>query len=334
MLEELDYAEFLEQKFDALIDARSPLEYSHSHLNKALNFYALNSEEHQEIGILYKHNQAKAKAKGAEYICANMAKHIPLFTDKFRIGAKIGIYCARGGLRSKSMAVILSELGYRVVRLRGGFKAYRAYLNDFFSKPLQCELLVLCGNTACGKTELLELLGHSINLEKMANHLGSSFGDILGKQPSQKAFDEALFYSMQTKLAFIESESRKIGKITLPLKLYEAMQKGFKIHCFASQEKRIERIEKLYKIKMNEVNFYSSLRKISPYISLNLRLDLEDAFKREQWKRLIAMLLAYYDKSYKKSSQIHYELFTDNLLKAKEELMALYEERFKVLKQF
>ncbi|MBS4240455.1 tRNA 2-selenouridine(34) synthase MnmH [Campylobacter vulpis] len=334
MLEELDYAEFLKQKFDALIDARSPLEYSHSHLKNALNFYALNSEEHQEIGTLYKKNQAKAKARGAEYICANMARHIPIFTHQFRIGAKVGIYCARGGLRSKSMAVILSELGYRVVRLRGGFKAYRAYLNDFFSKPLQCELLVLCGHTGCGKTELLELLEHSINLEKMANHLGSSFGDILGKQPSQKAFDEALFHSMQTKLAFVEGESRKIGSITLPLKFYEAMQKGFKIHCFASLEKRIERIERLYKAKMNAVNFYTSLRKISPYISLNLRLDLENAFKKEQWQKLIAMLLEYYDKSYKKSSQIHYELLTDDLLRAKKELMALYEERLKVLKQF
>lgn len=333
MLEELDYAEFLGQKFDALIDARSPLEYSHSHLKNSLNFYALNSEEHQEIGTLYKHNQAKAKARGAEYICANMAKHIPLFTDQFRIGAKVGIYCARGGLRSKSMAVILSELGYRVVRLRGGFKAYRAYLNDFFIKPLPCELLILCGHTGCGKTELLDLLENSINLEKMANHLGSSFGDILGEQPSQKAFDEALFHSMQTKLAFIEGESRKIGSITLPLKLYKAMQEGFKIHCFASLEKRIERIERLYKAKMSEANFYSSLRKISPYISLNLRLDLEDAFKKEQWQKLIAMLLAYYDKSYKKSPKIHYELLTDDILKAKWELKALYEERLKALKQ-
>ena len=332
MLEELDYEEFLKQKFDALIDARSPLEFSHSHLKNALNFYALNNEEHQEVGTLYKKNQAQSKAKGAQYICANMARHIPLFTSEFRIGAKVGIYCARGGLRSKSIAVILSELGYRVTRLKGGFKAYRAYLNEFFAKPPNCKLLVLCGNTGCGKTELLELLKPSINLEKMANHLGSSFGDILGEQPSQKTFDEALFHSMQTKLAFIESESRKIGTVTLPLKLYEALQNGFKIHCFASKEKRIERIEKLYKSKMNEENFYRSLTKISPYISLNLRLDLEEAFKKEQWQRLISMLLDYYDKTYKRSLQIDYELLTDDILRAKEELMALYEEKLKALK--
>ena len=83
---------------------------------------------------------------------------------------------------------------------------------------------------------------------------------------------------------------------------------------------------------MNEENFYRSLTKISPYISLNLRLDLEEAFKKEQWQRLISMLLDYYDKTYKRSSQVDYELLTDDILRAKEELMALYEEKFKALK--
>ncbi len=31
----------------------------------------------------------------------------------------------------------------------------------------------------------------------MANHLGSSFGDILGKQPTQKAFEAELFHNIQ-----------------------------------------------------------------------------------------------------------------------------------------
>lgn len=234
MLNEVDFAEFQKENFSLLIDARSPREFLHSHLIGALNFYALNDEEYQEIGTIYKKNQALAKARGASYICQNMSKHILELAHKFRIGDKIGIYCSRGGLRSKSIAVILSELGYRVVRLKGGFKAYRSFLAHYFDNEINLDFFALCGNTGCGKTELLELLPHHLNLEKMANHLGSSFGDILGKQPTQKAFEANLFYTLNSlkDFIFIESESRKIGEIVLPLKLYEKMQKALKFIVF------------------------------------------------------------------------------------------------------
>ncbi|EPW5184521.1 rhodanese-like domain-containing protein, partial [Campylobacter jejuni] len=169
MLNEVDFAEFQKENFSLLIDARSPREFLHSHLIGALNFYALNDEEYQEIGTIYKKNQALAKARGASYICQNMSKHILELAHKFRIGDKIGIYCSRGGLRSKSIAVILSELGYRVVRLKGGFKAYRSFLAHYFDNEINLDFFALCGNTGCGKTELLELLPHHLNLEKMAN---------------------------------------------------------------------------------------------------------------------------------------------------------------------
>lgn len=147
MLNEVDFAEFQKENFSLLIDARSPREFLHSHLIGALNFYALNDEEYQEIGTIYKKNQALAKARGASYICQNMSKHILELAHKFRIGDKIGIYCSRGGLRSKSIAVILSELGYRVVRLKGGFKAYRSFLAHYFDNEINLDFFALCGNT-------------------------------------------------------------------------------------------------------------------------------------------------------------------------------------------
>ncbi len=54
MLNEVDFAEFQKENFSLLIDARSPREFLHSHLIGALNFYALNDEEYQEIGTIYK----------------------------------------------------------------------------------------------------------------------------------------------------------------------------------------------------------------------------------------------------------------------------------------
>jgi tRNA 2-selenouridine synthase len=35
------------------------------------------------------------------------------------------VFCARGGMRSQSIALILKLLGFKVKRLIGGFKAYK-----------------------------------------------------------------------------------------------------------------------------------------------------------------------------------------------------------------
>lgn len=330
MLNEVEFLEFQKENFSLLVDARSPKEFLHSHLIGALNFYALSDKEHEEIGTIYKKNQAEAKAKGASYICQNMSKHILDITQRIRIGEKIGIYCSRGGLRSKSIAVILSELGYRVVRLKGGFKAYRSFLMQYFENESNLIFFALCGNTGCGKTELLELLPHKLNLEKMANHLGSSFGDILGVQPTQKAFEAELFHVLNDlkDFVFIESESRKIGEIILPLKLYESMQKAVKIHCFCSLENRIKRIQKIYQEKMTPLKFQECLAKISPYISVNFRQDLLKSYEKEEWQRLIILLLKYYDKTYKKPKRIDFELNTDDILRAKNELLGYLKQKF------
>lgn len=326
MFQEFEFQEFDKQNFDCLIDARSPREFKYSHISQAKNFYALNDNEFEEIGILYSKNQSLAKIKGASYICNNMAKHILELYKEFPLKSLIGIYCSRGGMRSKSVGIILSELGYRVIRLKGGYKAYRAYLNDYFSKQLNFKLLALCGNTGSGKTELLELLPQSINLEKLANHLGSAFGSILGDQPNQKFFETKLFENFKNikTLAFIELESRRIGDIVLPLNLYEAMQNSFKIYCFCSLENRILRIEKFYKTKITPLKFKKAVEKITPYISTNFRLDLLNSYNRGDLRRVITMLLQYYDKVYKKPKNIDFVLNTDDIMQAKENLLNLF----------
>lgn len=187
------------------------------------------------------------------------------------------------------------------MRLKGGFKAYRSFLTHYFDNEINLDFFALCGNTGCGKTELLELLPHHLNLEKMSNHLGSSFGDILGKQTMQKAFEAEFFHNIQNleNFTFTESENCKIGDIILSLKFYEKMQKAFKIYCFCSLENRVKRIQKIYQEKMTPLKFQQCVQKISPYISLNLRQDLLQSYERKEWQKLIVMLLEYYDKTYK-----------------------------------
>ncbi len=60
--------------------------------------------------------------------------------------------------------------------------------------------------------------------------------------------------------------------------------------------------------------------KISPYISLNLRQDLLQSYERKEWQKLIVMLLSIMIKLIK-PDKIDLELNTDDILKAKEELL-------------
>ena len=47
------------------------------------------------------------------------------FADKPRDWAPL-IYCWRGGKRSRSLTLVLREIGFKAVQLEGGYKAYRA----------------------------------------------------------------------------------------------------------------------------------------------------------------------------------------------------------------
>lgn len=326
MIRELDFEDFLKLDLDLLIDARSFKEYSHSKISKALNLPSLKDEEHEEIGLIYKKDKQKARIRAASYICKNMQAHLAFLDKNYKLNAKIGLYCARGGKRSLAQALILDQIGYKIFLLKGGFKAYRKYINAYFQKEIKLFLINLCGKTGVGKSDLLATLSPKIELEKLANHYGSSFGSILGPQPSQKLFEDSLFFSLESlkteKLAFIEAESAKIGKLLVPKPLIKAMQGGFHIWCECEFELRVQRIARLYK-DVDEEFFLKAMSKISPFISIKNANAAKTAFLQNNLYECISILLEYYDKSYKAPVKIDACINTNDIAKAKQDLQAL-----------
>lgn len=213
--------------FDSIIDARSEDEFALDHLPLAVNWPTLNNQERQLIGTMYvQHSQFEAKKRGAALAARNIAAHIERELPDTPRDWKPLAYCWRGGKRSGSLALILDQIGFRVTLLEGGYKAFRAAMvADIPKLVAPLEMRVICGTTGTGKTRLLHALAAQgaqvLDLEGLANHRSSVLGAIPGvPQPSQKRFDTLVWDALRkldpARPVFIESESKKVGNVSVP----------------------------------------------------------------------------------------------------------------------
>lgn len=226
----------LEGRYALVIDARSQREYAEDHLPCAVNLPVVDNDEYAEVGTTHKSDKHRAYLIGVSYAMKNMSRAIDELVATQPKDARMLVYCFRGGKRSKLWFDALSTIGFKVDRLPGGWKAYRAWVRDQLDTlPAKFRYHVLCGPTGCGKTRLLSALeaagAQVLDLEGLAQHRGSLIGDIPGiAQPSQKWFDSVLVDKLRRfdpkQPVWVESESKKIGAIQLPGALLEAMHAG------------------------------------------------------------------------------------------------------------
>lgn len=221
--------------FDTVIDARSEDEFAEDHLPGAVNWPTLNNAERILIGTLYKQvNQFEAKKRGAALAARNIAAHIEReVIDKPRDWKPLA-YCWRGGKRSGSLSLILDQIGFRVTLVEGGYKAFRAaMLQDIPNHVARLNFRVVCGTTGSGKTRLLHALAAQgaqvLDLEGLARHRSSVLGAIPGTpQPTQKHFDMLIWDALRrldnTRPVYVESESKKVGNVSIPTALVERMR--------------------------------------------------------------------------------------------------------------
>jgi tRNA 2-selenouridine synthase len=235
----LDATQVLAQlaSFDTIIDARSESEFALDHLPQAVNWPTLSDEERILVGTMYVQvNQFEAKKRGAALAARNIARHIERdVIDKPKDWKPLA-YCWRGGKRSGSLSLVLDQIGFRVTLVEGGYKAFRAaMLLDMDRRVEQLRFQVVCGTTGSGKTRLLQALAGQgaqvVDLEALANHRSSVLGSIPGlAQPSQKRFDTLVWDALRgldpTRPVYIESESKKVGNVSLPTSLVAAMRQS------------------------------------------------------------------------------------------------------------
>ena len=237
-------------RFDCIIDARSPAEYALDHIPGAINCPVLNNEERATVGTLYKQESPfAAKKLGAALVAKNIANHLQEhFIHQPREWRPL-VYCWRGGERSGAFAHILQRIGWKAQQLQGGYQGYRRQVIADLERwaPL-AKFTVICGMTGSGKTRLLQALhGQTqvLDLEDLAAHRGSVLGGLPNEaQPSQKMFESRLWNALRQfkfdQTIYVESESKKVGCLHIPDALMDQIRQGDCVEIKADRSVRVD----------------------------------------------------------------------------------------------
>jgi tRNA 2-selenouridine synthase len=144
-------------RFDMIIDVRSPAEFAEDHVPGAANLPVLDNDERALIGTTYvQESRFLARRMGAALVARNVARHLDTALKDAPPTFRPLIYCWRGGQRSNAMALILAQVGWRTTVLQGGYKTYRRNVQRrLYDEALGFRLILLDGNTGCGKTDIL-----------------------------------------------------------------------------------------------------------------------------------------------------------------------------------
>lgn len=273
--------------FDTVIDVRSPSEFAEDHVPGAINLPVLDDDERAKIGTIYVQESAfLARKLGAALVARNAARHIEGPLAQHDGSWRPLVYCWRGGQRSNSFASILSQIGWRVEVLQGGYQSYRRLVKDaLYDRPFPCRVVLLDGFTGTAKTDLLQVAARHgaqvLDLEGLANHRGSLFG-AMGEQPAQKGFESALAEVVggldPARPVLIEAESSKVGERVVPPMLWKAMQSAPRLTVEAPRDVRAGYLARAY------ADIVSDPGRLDRILASLTRLQGHE--RVEQWRRM------------------------------------------------
>ncbi|MCC7011640.1 MAG: tRNA 2-selenouridine(34) synthase MnmH [Planctomycetes bacterium] len=281
----VDAASVLAQRDAVLLDLRAPAEFEQDHLALARNVPLFDDLQRALIGTLYnKSSPDVAFEEGRRVVhgrVASLVREIAAVSGRRApegdLGALVdeltrgGIHameqrmtaepvrelapgavilcCHRGGLRSRSVAALLTGLGFAdVAVVAGGYKSCRRAVLERLERWSAPPSFVLRGLTGVGKSLVLRELEAlrprwTIDLEDLAQHRSSILG-MVGLAPvSQKLFETRLSERIARGfdgVVVLEGESRKVGDVIVGSSVWRALEAGTSLELVAGIERRVD----------------------------------------------------------------------------------------------
>ncbi|MBD1398601.1 tRNA 2-selenouridine(34) synthase MnmH [Pontibacter sp. JH31] len=305
MINNITIEEFLQKaKQLPVLDARAPKEYAIGHIPQALSFPIFSDEERARIGTAYKQQgHDPAVLIGLDLFGPQMSGFVRE-AEKLVPNKELLVHCWRGGMRSSAMAWLLDFAGFEVYLLRGGYKAYRHFMQEQFDKPRP--LLILSGFTGSGKTDLLPYLQQQgqqcIDLEGIASHKGSSFGSIgMEPQPSTEHFENLLGMELlkleEHEPLWLEDESISIGRVQMPKPLFDRMQASTSIVLEVPKQLRIQKLAEEY-CRTDPAILEAAILRIKKRLGGLATKEALEAIAAGDMEKMVDIALTYYDKAY------------------------------------
>ena len=295
-----------------IVDVRSESEYEQSHIPGAVNIPILEDKQRESVGTIYKNfgrdDAIEEGIKSVQGKLDDLYLRFKTITNK----GNVVIYCARGGMRSNSVYSFLVSFGLEnIFLLDGGYKSYRNHILENFKDLYEgIHLITLHGHTGTGKTIILrELEKHGcgvVDLEYLARNAGSVFGTVPynEKMPTQKQFENDLFHCLLKvgNVAFIESESKRIGNIMLDNDFHDYIYRSEHVLVETSLENRIENVYEDYMKYKNDEKLVSALNKLRKRLSNETVDVMIKQVTASEYRTVIKDLIEkYYDALYQYS---------------------------------
>jgi tRNA 2-selenouridine synthase len=330
-----------------IFDVRSPGEYAHAHIPGAYSLPLFTDAERALVGTAYKQQSRQQAIKiGLDYFGPNMRNMVEeaekILSTKRAMYANTKnsnasntlqptanialVHCWRGGMRSAGVAWLLDLYGFKVYTLAGGYKAYRKWVREQFEKPYNFK--IIGGHTGSGKTPVIHQLKEKnknvVDLEALANHKGSAFGNV-GIQPTQEMFENLLAENLlkhksvvfskienqvDTLLAFdsttleglgealfLEDESQRIGNLQIPMPMWQNMRNSPIYFLDIPFEERLTYITQEYG-KLSKEQLVNATLRIQKRLG---GLETKNAINfllEDNFRECFSILLRYYDKWY------------------------------------
>ncbi len=290
-----------------VLDVRTPGEFAHAHLPGALNLPLFTDHERAVVGTTYKQVGRDA---AIEWGWTQVQPRLTELVTQARLlvpGKRAVVHCARGGLRSRSVAWLLMQAGMDVVTLRGGYKSIRRWVLAVNDAPYQ--LVVLSGHTGSGKTAVLQELAargeQVLDLERLANHKGSAFG-ALGEaaQPSNEYFENQMATVLAaldpTRRIWVEDESLRIGNCAVPAVFWNRMRASTVVRLEIPAAARLAFSLATYG-RHDVTELKDAVRRVEKRLG-GLRVKQANQFLDDgEFARAAAIMLEYYDQCYSHS---------------------------------